>query len=96
MFRKLIIAKIILLGLILVIALSQAFSRVIEEKGKTYIVDWHGERWDVTQAASIGFEPHLMSSAMNIDPAVRVGFVLTDLAANIRMKDFSTATGKAT
>ena len=58
MFKKLIIAKIILLGLILAIALSQAFSRVIEEKGKTYIVDYHGERWDVTQAVSIGFEPH--------------------------------------
>jgi hypothetical protein len=58
MFKKLIIAKIILLGLILAIALSQAFSRVIEEKGKTYIVDWHGERWDVTQAVSIGFEPY--------------------------------------
>lgn len=58
MFRKVIIAKIILLGLILVVALSQAFSRVIEEKGKTYIVDWHGERWDITQAVSIGFEPH--------------------------------------
>ena len=24
---------------------------------KTYIVDMHGERWDVTQAMSIGFEP---------------------------------------
>ena len=47
-----------MLGLILAIALSQAFSRVIEEKGKTYIVDWHGERWDITQAVSIGFEPH--------------------------------------
>jgi hypothetical protein len=58
MFRKVIIAKIILLGLILVVALSQAFSRVIEEKGKTYIVDWHGERWDITQAVSIGFEAH--------------------------------------
>ena len=58
MFRKIIILKIILLGLILVIALSQAFSRVIEEKGKNYIVDRHGERWDVTQAVSIGFEPH--------------------------------------
>ena len=46
---------IILLGLILAIALSQAFSRVIEEKGKTYIVDRHGERWDVTQARSLGF-----------------------------------------
>ena len=57
MLRKIIIVKIILLGLILGIALSQAFSKVIEEKGKTYIVDWHGERWDVTQALSIGFEP---------------------------------------
>ena len=56
MFRKVIISQTILLGLILGIALSQAFSRVIEEKGKTYIVDWHGERWDVTQAVSIGFE----------------------------------------
>ena len=58
MFRILIGAKIILLGLILGIALSQAFSRVIEEKGKTYIVDRHGERWDITQAVSIGFKPH--------------------------------------
>jgi hypothetical protein len=58
MFRKVIISQTILLGLILGIVLSQAFSRVIEEKGKTYIVDWHGERWDVTQAVSIGFEPH--------------------------------------
>ena len=58
MFKKLIIAKVILLGLILAIALSQAFSGVIEDQGKTYIVDYHGERWDVTQAVSIGFEPH--------------------------------------
>jgi hypothetical protein len=58
MFRKVIISKIIFLVLILGIALSQAFSRVIEEKGKTYIVDQQGERWDVTQALSIGFEPH--------------------------------------
>lgn len=58
MFKKVIISMIILLGLILVIALSQAFSKVIEEKGKIYIVDRHGERWDVTQAVSIGFKPH--------------------------------------
>ncbi len=48
----------ILLGLIVGIALSQAFTNVIEEKGKTYIVDRRGERWDVTQAVSIGFKPH--------------------------------------
>ena len=58
MFRIIIIFKIIILGLILGIALSQAFSRVIEENGKTYIVDRFGERWDITQAVSIGFKPH--------------------------------------
>ena len=58
MFRIILVVKVTILGLILGIVLSQAFSQVIEEKGKTYIVDWHGERWDVTQAVSIGFEPH--------------------------------------
>ncbi len=33
------------------------FSRAIQENGKSYIVDLHGERWDVTQAESIGFDP---------------------------------------
>ena len=33
------------------------FSKAIEENGKSYIVDLHGERWDVTQAKSIGFDP---------------------------------------
>ena len=58
MLIKIMTLKIILLGLILGIALSQAFSRVIERNDKTYIVDRHGERWDVTQAVLIGFEPH--------------------------------------
>lgn len=34
-----------------------AFSRVIEDGAKTYIVDLHGERLDVTQARSIDFDP---------------------------------------
>jgi len=33
------------------------FSRAMEEKGKSYIVDLHDEHWDVTQAKSIGFDP---------------------------------------
>ena len=33
------------------------FSKVIQENGRSYIVDLHGERWDVTQAKSIGFDP---------------------------------------
>ena len=33
------------------------FSKAVQENGKSYIVDLHGERWDVTQAESIGFNP---------------------------------------
>ena len=33
------------------------FSRAIEENGKSFIVDLLGERWDVTQAKSLGFDP---------------------------------------
>ena len=56
---------LLLLPLIIIVAvltinpmhLGEAFSRVIHEKGKSYIVDLHGERWDVTQAQSVGFVP---------------------------------------
>lgn len=34
-----------------------ASPKIIQEGDKTYIVDLHGERWDVTQAESEGFEP---------------------------------------
>ncbi len=30
---------------------------VIREKEKTYLVDQRGERWDVTQAITLGFDP---------------------------------------
>ena len=30
---------------------------VLEEEGKTFIIDQKGERWDVTQALSLGFSP---------------------------------------
>ena len=39
------------------VLLGFTFSKAIEENGKSYIVDLHGERWDVTQAKSIGFGP---------------------------------------
>ena len=58
MFRIIVVSKVLILGLVLGIALSQAFSRVIEQNGKTYIIDRQGERWDITQAVSIGFKPH--------------------------------------
>ena len=34
-----------------------AAAQVIEDKGHTYLVDQTGERWDIAQAVSIGFEP---------------------------------------
>ena len=58
MFRIIVVTKFILLALFISITLSQAFSHVIEENGKVYIVDRNGERWDITQAVSIGFKPH--------------------------------------
>ncbi len=58
MFRIIVFLKVLILSLILGIAMGQAFSRVIEENGKTYIIDRPGERWDITQAVSIGFKPH--------------------------------------
>ena len=34
-----------------------AFSNVRHEDGKTYIIDRTGDKWDVTQAVSLGFKP---------------------------------------
>ena len=35
-----------------------AVARVVEEGGHTYLIDRTGERWDITQARSIGFDPY--------------------------------------
>jgi hypothetical protein len=37
---------------------SYAASSVIKEGGKIYIVDRTSERWDITQAVSIGYDPN--------------------------------------
>ena len=57
MFNKTLFSHIIIFGLFIGIASVTAFSRVVQEGEKTYIVDRHGERWDVSQARSVGFEP---------------------------------------
>ena len=36
---------------------NDSFSIVEADKGTIYIVDRTGERWDITQAVSIGFDP---------------------------------------
>jgi hypothetical protein len=57
MFRRAFYFFMIILGVISWMADNRAFSRVIRDEGKAYIVDTTGERWDVTQAESIGFKP---------------------------------------
>jgi len=57
MLRKTFFSIFMLFSVICFIAPSTAFSFVERKGGKTYIVDRTGERWDVTQAESIGFIP---------------------------------------
>ena len=51
--------KLILLTLVMSLSAmyGTAFSYIVEDGDKTYIVDRTGEQWDVTQARSIGFSP---------------------------------------
>jgi hypothetical protein len=37
--------------------IQAAKADVIEDNGRTYLIDQTGERWDITQARTIGFEP---------------------------------------
>jgi hypothetical protein len=60
MIRKILYLYIFISILVLFFAIGSlggAFSKVIHEGDRIYIVDRHGERWDVTQARSIGFMP---------------------------------------
>jgi len=58
MCKKAFISFILFLCLAYFITSGTAFSSVLREADKTYIVDQTGERWDVTQAKSIGFDSH--------------------------------------
>ena len=58
MSRKIWLFNIFIVIMVTIPLLSGfTFSRAIEENGQSYIVDLHGERWDVTQAKTIGFDP---------------------------------------
>ncbi len=57
MFTKTLYLRIILLFFTLLLLSAIAYPYVLREGDKTYIVDQTGERWDVTQAKSIGFKP---------------------------------------
>ena len=51
------IIKFVLVFAAALIISEFALAGTIEENGKSYIVDMHSERWDVTQAAALGFNP---------------------------------------
>jgi len=58
MLKKTFSFFILFLCLAYFITSGTAFSSVLREADKVYIVDQTGERWNVTQAKSIGFDPH--------------------------------------
>lgn len=52
------IPRVLLLALAGMLSIGQALAApVVREGGKTYIVDQRGERWDVTRAQTLGFDP---------------------------------------
>ena len=57
MLRKTLIAILIVFGILWFVTSGIVSSYVTREGGKTYIVDQRGEKWDITQAESIGFKP---------------------------------------
>ena len=48
---------LLVVGLILAFLAPHASAAVLKEGGQTYLLDRTGERWDITQAVSIGFDP---------------------------------------
>ena len=57
MMRRQFIFIFIPLGVVLIFVSISFASFVIRKEEKTYIEDQTGERWDITQAKSIGFKP---------------------------------------
>ena len=57
MIRKASFALLIVFAALWFLSPGTASSFVTKEGGKSYIVDQRGEKWDVSQAESIGFKP---------------------------------------
>jgi len=56
MKKQMMRSLIVLLSVMFVFA-ATGFAGVIQQDGKVFISDRTGERWDITQAVSIGFDP---------------------------------------
>ena len=55
--RKVVLLLTAVLLLFLYVFLDKSSSVVVKEGEQTYLVDRLGERWDITQAVSLGFKP---------------------------------------
>jgi len=44
--------------LLMTFLIANATASVVKDGNKTFLVDRTGERWDISQAVSIGFDPH--------------------------------------
>ena len=66
MLKKILLFCVIT-GIIGCVKSEHANSRVVREARKTYIVDRTGERWDVTQAESLGFKPEKFQYGLGRD-----------------------------
>jgi hypothetical protein len=49
---------VIITGFLFFFQSGTAYSYVTRARDKIYIVDQTGEKWDITQAESVGFDPH--------------------------------------
>ncbi len=59
MIRRQFISIVISFGVVLIFVSISSAAFVLRKGGKTYIKDQKGERWDVTQAMTLGFRPEL-------------------------------------
>ncbi len=57
MIRRTFISSIIFLSATLIFVSISSAAYVLKEGGKIYIKDQTGERWEVTQAKTLGFKP---------------------------------------
>lgn len=55
--KRIMLFFVFVLGMSLYMLYTNGFSLIVQEGEATYIIDRRGERWNITQAVSIGFQP---------------------------------------
>ena len=58
MYSLTIFYNMLIIAVAMLLSLPSSYAFVKKDGDQIFIVDRYGEKWDVTQAASIGFKPH--------------------------------------